>query len=105
VVVSEVIPIDKVHQELAGSVTVRLPPGAAGEEVLYGLRDVLSAHPGSCPVYIQVRTEGGHWVSLRAGSENHVAPSDRLVADIDNLFGGEHHVTFTPHGDGRKPVS
>jgi DNA polymerase-3 subunit alpha len=101
VVVSDVIPIRNVHQELAGSVTVKVPSSMLNEETFYNLKDIFAAHPGSCPVFVEVKTAGNRLVALRVGSENHVAPSARLARDVQDLL-GEDHLVFTPHGDGKK---
>jgi DNA polymerase-3 subunit alpha len=101
VVVSDIIPIAKAHRELAGSVTVKIPQTMAADEVLYNLKDIFDAHPGSCPVLIAIGMGGDRWVALRVGTENHIAPSERFAQEVGDLL-GEEHILFTPHGDGKK---
>ena len=101
VVVSDIIPIAKAHRELAGSVTVKVPQTMAADEVLYNLKDIFDAHPGSCPVLVEIGMGGNRCVALRVGTENHIAPSERFAQEVGDLLGGEH-VVFTPHGDRKK---
>jgi DNA polymerase-3 subunit alpha len=101
IVVSDIIPIAKVHRELTGSVTVKIPQTMAADDVLYNLKDIFDAHPGSCPVLIEVGMGGDRWVALRVGAENHIAPSERFAQEVGNLL-GEEHIVFTPHGNGRR---
>jgi len=98
IIVSDIIPIANAHQELAGSVTVKIPKTMVPDDVLFGMKDILNAHPGSCPVFIEVETQDDHWVALRVGSENHIAPSDRFSEEMKDLL-GEKQVVFIPHGD------
>lgn len=98
IIVADIVPIANAHQELAGSVTVRIPKTTLPDDILFGVKDIFNAHPGSCPVFIEVETQDSHWVALRAGSENHIAPSERFSDEIRDLV-GEKQVVFTPHGD------
>ena len=61
--------------------TVRCTPGVVGN-----LKQVLSGHPGSAEVHIQLRN-GDRLTTFRLGNGFHVTPSSPLFADLKALLG------------------
>jgi DNA polymerase-3 subunit alpha len=88
--VAQVLPAEKAREVLTGS--VRLALGSAGleEDLLLELQGVLRAHPGPCPVFFEVETPDGSKVLVKAGNEHFVSPSERFLADIEEVLGTGH---------------
>lgn len=61
--------------------TMRCTPGVVGN-----LKQVLSGHPGSAEVHLQLRN-GDRLTTFRLGNGFHVAPSSPLFADLKALLG------------------
>lgn len=88
--VSQVVPVEKAREVLAGSVRLALASAGLDEELLMRVRDILRGHPGSCPVFFEVETPSGHRVLVKAGREYFVSPSARFFADIEEVLGTGH---------------
>jgi DNA polymerase-3 subunit alpha len=93
IIVDEVTPIDRAIETLAGSVLLRLPPGATGE-LLQRLHDVLVRHRGSVGVLIELRptAHGDVRATVRVGQEWSVEPTRGLVDELTGLLGEENLV-------------
>lgn len=88
--VSQVVPVEKAREVLAGSVRLTVASAGLDEDLLMRLQDVLRAHPGPCPVFFEVDTPSGHRVLVKAGHEHFVSPSARFFADIEEVLGTGH---------------
>ncbi|HXG62064.1 MAG TPA: DNA polymerase III subunit alpha [Planctomycetota bacterium] len=88
--VSQVVPVEKAPEILAGSVRLTVASAGLDEDLLMRLQDVLRAHSGSCPVFFEVDTPSGHRVLVKAGNEHFVSPSARFFADIEEVLGTGH---------------
>jgi DNA polymerase-3 subunit alpha len=88
--VSQVVPVEKAPEVLAGSVRLTVASAGLDEDLLMRLQDVLRAHSGSCPVFFEVDTPSGHRVLVKAGNEHFVSPSARFFADIEEVLGTGH---------------
>ncbi len=93
----DAIPIERAREELTATLSIRLMAAGLEEETLHQLRAVLAANPGSCPVFLEVVTGDRVRVSLRAGNSCLVAPTEKLVAEVEALI-GEGHLTFNRKG-------
>ena len=92
IIVDEVIPIDKALGQLAGSITLRLPPAAAGGDKLKAIGEILSRHHGRCPIFFEVQplSRGDVRALLRADPKHSVSPGRELVAELVALLGEEN---------------
>ncbi|MEN6505100.1 MAG: DNA polymerase III subunit alpha [Planctomycetaceae bacterium] len=125
IIVDNVIPIDKALEELTGSITLRLPPGAAPEltdaapqaaqpapasgPILPRLKALLSAHRGGGSVYLELHPveHSGVVAKMRLGKDYAVAPSRKLVDALVELLGDQSYLVLTPkprkeNGNGKK---
>ena len=68
------------------SVRLRVPASRLSPTVVAKLKDVLSNHPGTAPVYIHMQGAAGEKV-LRVGQEHRVDPRSALFAELQELFG------------------
>jgi DNA polymerase-3 subunit alpha len=96
--INGVTPVDRATELLTGSVVVRLK--AAGLEAgrLEDLKQVIRAHPGSCPLYFEVTGHDGGRVTVRAGEACSISVTDAFLSQVERAVGREH-VTLN-----RKPV-
>ena len=51
------------------------------------LRDILRSHPGTVPVFMAVPVADGRAVKIRTPNPFFVSPSERLIADIEEVLG------------------
>lgn len=68
------------------SVRVHVSATALSSGNVQRLKEVLTNHPGSAPVYLHLVGEQGHKV-LRLGDEHRVEPRTALYAELRELFG------------------
>jgi DNA polymerase-3 subunit alpha len=88
--VNGVIPVDKATEQLTGSVVVRLKAAGLEAGQLEDLKQVMQAHPGSCPVYLDITTHEGQRVTVRAGEGCSVSPTEAFLAQVEKVVGREH---------------
>ena len=69
------------------------------DAMLTALRDVLAAHPGPLPVFLQLETSGNGKTLIRAGDGLHVAMNAALQRDLANLL-GDGHTVLAANGTG-----
>ncbi|MBI4833795.1 MAG: DNA polymerase III subunit alpha [Planctomycetes bacterium] len=91
--VREVAPLAHAYEELARSVTINLSVTGLEERIIQGVKDVLQAHPGNCPVFIYITTPENQKILLKTGTDFIVSPSERFIQDIEEIIGAGH-LTF-----------
>jgi DNA polymerase III alpha subunit len=91
--IDRVIPIDRAFQELARSVTIRLPESAA-TALLQELKGVLESHRGRCPVYLEVSPLPTVRTVWRLPPTVSVLATPRFVEAVEGLM-GRGSVTFS----------
>jgi uncharacterized membrane protein YgcG len=100
VTVSEVIPIEEANEKLTGSVTIKLRSPGTEEKTLTDLQTILKAHPGPCPVVMEIHTARNQIVLVRTGQRYGVKPSAKFASEVEGLL-GEGHIKFKPgNGNG-----
>jgi len=85
--VSEVTPIEKAREVFTGSVRLAVSSAGLEEDLLLQIREVLRAHPGSCPLFFEVKTLQGRKILIRTPREYFVSASNRFLADIEKVLG------------------
>jgi DNA polymerase-3 subunit alpha len=91
--VSDVIPIHRARELLTGGVRISLP-GLGLDELIGKVQAVLKSHPGSVPVLLDVPVAGGKKITVQADNGSGVAPSDALLAELEEIVGAGQ-VRFT----------
>jgi DNA polymerase-3 subunit alpha len=100
VTVSEVIAIEQASEKLTGSVTIQLRCPAVEEKTLADLQTILKAHPGTCPVVMEIHTAKNQIVLMRTGQRYGVKPTAKFASEVEALL-GEGHIKFKPgNGNG-----
>ena len=82
----DLVPMMEALRERTRSVRVTLRVETVDSERLNALRRVLQAHPGSCPVTIELRSADRWSVTLNA-RELLVDPSAVMISSLERLFG------------------
>jgi DNA polymerase-3 subunit alpha len=93
ITVSEVIPLEDACTKLTKSVTIRLRCPAVEEKTLHDLLDILRAHPGPCPVFMEIITTKNQTVHMRVGPRFSVQPSGKFASEVEAVL-GQGHVAF-----------
>jgi DNA polymerase-3 subunit alpha len=84
----KVIAKEIIEPNLAADLEVRLevPARRLSSELVGKLKDILSHHPGSAPVFLHMVAEGKHKV-LRLSDNHRVEPRSALYAELRELLG------------------
>jgi len=85
--------IDEGYESLADKLVVNLSSVGLENQIIQGLHDIFLAHPGTCPVFLNIVTPEGQKVSIKVGNNYFITPSQRLINDINELI-GEGHLMF-----------
>ncbi len=98
--VSEVIPIERADEKLAGRVVVRLTAAGADPETLDKMAAIFKKHPGRLPVYLEIETPKAK-VLVATGGDYRVDASKDLVRECSQLL-GEGRVAFVGSNGGSR---
>jgi len=93
-IASDIIPIDDMKSKYTKSVNIDLFSAGLEKRILDSLKSVLSNYPGGIPVYLNFSTPEDKHVTLLAGEDLRVKPSDDLVGELEQLL-GEGAVNFS----------
>ena len=86
---SEILPIEKVREELSREVVVTLDSARHDRRTFEAVSDVLGRHKGDRRVafFVTTRTEPPLCVRVDAAGQVRVRPSEQLVADLERICG------------------
>jgi len=84
--VAELMDLEAAKMTFARSVTVRVPVGAWDRSKAERLREILDAHPGDCPVSLEL-VRPDFTATLSAGASYRVKPDAGLRTDVEALLG------------------
>ena len=90
--VARVIPLEAARRELAGAVCVRLTASAEPGPALAAVQAMCRAHPGRCPVYLEVMSPTGWLATVRTRQDTTVEPSGELLSALESADGVERVV-------------
>ncbi|MHB8174629.1 MAG: DNA polymerase III subunit alpha, partial [Nitrospirota bacterium] len=84
-----ILPLSEVREKMTTRVDIRISGTGATPEDLLRLREVILRHKGSCPLYLKINLprHGNAALSLKAGGEHSVAPTELLVDEVEGLLG------------------
>jgi DNA polymerase-3 subunit alpha len=86
VIVNDLFPMDEVYK-LVTSININL--SGVRENLFESLKELLSSYSGKIPVYLKLDTSLKSRIHLVVGEGLYVAPSEKLILDIENLLGEE----------------
>ena len=84
VIVNDLLPIEDVYK-LITALNINL--SGARENLFTSLKDLLAASRGNVPIYLHLDTSAKSRVQLVVGEGFYVAPSEKLIEDIEGLLG------------------
>ncbi|MEW5982468.1 MAG: DNA polymerase III subunit alpha [Acidobacteriota bacterium] len=90
IIASEVVPIESVRAQVTREVVIRLAAPPHTRRTLEQLSDLLGRHRGDSRINfdVSVRQGSGGWrVRIAVSGQYRVRPSDRFVADVEQLCG------------------
>ena len=97
--VSRVLTLEEGRRTLTQSVVIRLHEVGLDNELMENLRQVLAAHPGTVPIFIELVSRTHGRTTLRAGDDLRVSADAAFQRDVANLL-GDGHVGLTANGHG-----
>ena len=97
--VSRVLTLEEGRRTLTQSVVIRLHEVGLNNELMENLRQVLAAHPGTVPIFIELVSRTHGRTTLRAGDDLRVSADAAFQRDVANLL-GDGHVVLTANGHG-----
>jgi hypothetical protein len=97
----EVLELAEGRRRFSRAVVIRLARAAASEELLLALKEIVAAHRGPLPLYIELsgNGDGSGRTLIRAGEDLSVSMDDAMRRDLDNLL-GDGHVVLAANGAG-----
>jgi DNA polymerase-3 subunit alpha len=87
ILVREAILLEEAEKKLASRLRLDVLESEASRDRLLALRSTFRAHPGDCPVLLQLRIPGESETLIALPDATAVAPSDALVEAVNALFG------------------
>ena len=87
IVAEELIPLSEVQKQYTNSIIINLFTPGLEEQMLTKLKNILSRHPGRVPVYLGFLSPDNQRVQLEVNPEHYTEPSEKLVAEIENVLG------------------
>lgn len=87
IVASEIIPLSEAQKRYTRSIMINLFTTGLETEALAKLKHVLGRHPGKIPVYLTFLNPNNQGVQLEVGPDYYTEPSEKLVAEIENVLG------------------
>ena len=97
--VSQVFTLEEGQRALTQAVVIRLHEVGLDDALMENLRQVLAAHPGTVPIYIELVSRTHGRTTLRAGDSLSVSADAAFQRDVANLL-GEDHLVLTANGHG-----
>ena len=86
ILVNDLFPFEEIYKMIT-AMSINL--SGVRENIFETLKELLSAHRGSIPVYLHIDTPAKSRVQLVVGEGLYVAPSDQLIQEIEDLLGEE----------------
>ena len=85
--VKEAAPIENAYELMPNCVVIDISLTALDDDVIYGLRDILLAHPGNCQVLLRLKTMENDVALTKASNNYSVSISPRFREDVTELLG------------------
>jgi len=85
--VKEAAAIENAYDLMPNCVVINISLTGLDDNVIYGLRDILLAHPGNCQVILRMKTTENDIALTKASSNYSVSISPRFREDVTELLG------------------
>ncbi len=90
IICNEIITLEQAVGKLTNKAIITLQPHEMTEDYITGLREIVRAHNGNVPLIFSVSTASHHKVTINAGLEFKVEPSEEFAAKVRGLLGEGH---------------
>jgi DNA polymerase-3 subunit alpha len=87
----EIIALEDAPHLYTKQVHLRLQMAHLTAQDLEAAKDLLTAHPGKCPLFLCLKWPGGEFIFIEAHEKYRVKPSLALQKSVDERFGEETH--------------
>jgi hypothetical protein len=85
----EILPLEDAPRRFTRQVHLRLHTAHLKPEQLESVRELVTAHPGKCPLLLCFKRPGGEVVFMDTNERFSVTPSQKLQQEADARFGEE----------------
>ena len=89
VVAAEVMSLEEAREKLTRSVHLTVLPEQSNDRTVQTLKETFGAYPGDCDVVFTVRSEEHGEVTVKAGENVRVAPSEEFIRAVRDILGKE----------------
>lgn len=86
ILANDLFPFEEIYKLIAG---IKINLSGLRENVFESLKDLLSSHHGSIPIYLHLDTTAKSRVQLVVGEGFYVTPSEQLIKEISDLLGDD----------------
>jgi len=86
IIVNDMMPVDEIYKQISG---VKINLSGVRENVFDSLKEILASSRGNVPIYLHLDTPTKSKVQVIVGDGLYVAPSEKLISDIEGLLGEE----------------
>lgn len=87
IMASDIIPLAEIKRKATRAIRIKFFTTGLEEEILNNLQEILSSHPGKCPVYLDFISSLGEEVEIIPSSAFYVNPSEELLLELNQLVG------------------
>ena len=87
IVAEEVIPLSEVQKRCTRSIVITLFTMGLEEEALSKIKEILSHHRGSAPVYLGFQSPDNQKVQLEVSPDYYIEPSEKLISELEAVLG------------------
>ena len=85
--IKEAAPIENAYELMPNCVVIDISLTGLDNDVIYGLRDILLAHPGNCQVLLRLKTMENNIALTKVSNNYSVSISPRFKEDVTELLG------------------
>lgn len=86
IIVNDLFPIEEIYKLITG-MSINL--SGVRENIFESLKELLSQSHGQVPIYLHIDTPTKTRAHIVVGEDLYVAPSEKLIEDIESLLGEE----------------
>jgi len=97
--VSQVFTLEEGQRALTKAVVIRLHEVGLDDQLMENLRQLLAAHPGTVPIFIELVSRTHGRTTIRTGDSLRVSADAAFQRDVANLL-GDDHLVLAANGNG-----
>ncbi len=92
---SDLIPLDSLWNGAVQSARITIPLPSLDDDKVTGLHELVSRHPGKCPLQFELVEQESYRIRLIPGQELAVNPIPSFVTAVEDLFGKSSVTLYT----------